>query len=91
MNRSELIDQLASRTDSSKAAAERLLSAFIDVVGETLAAGDKISLVGFGTFVATDIPARTGRNPRTGRELKIAATKRPKFSAGETLKKKVNA
>lgn len=91
MNRSELIDQLAARTDSTKASADRMLSAFIEVVGETLAAGDKLSLIGFGTFSVADAAARTGRNPRTGKELKIAASKRPKFTAGETLKKKVNA
>ncbi len=90
MNRKELIDALATKTGSTKADAERNLAAFIDVVTETLAAGDDIALVGFGTFEVRERAARIGRNPATGAELKIAASKSPAFKPGATLKAAVN-
>ena len=90
MNRKELIDALATKTGSTKADAERNLAAFIDVVTETLTAGDDIALVGFGTFEVRERAARIGRNPATGAELKIAASKSPAFKPGATLKAAVN-
>ena len=90
MNRKELIDALATKTGSTKTDAERNIAAFIDVVTETLAAGEDIALVGFGTFVVRERAARTGRNPATGAELKIAASKQAAFKAGATLKAAVN-
>ncbi len=91
MNRRELIDALASKTGSTKVDAERNLSAFLEVVTETLSADDDIALVGFGTFEVRERAARTGRNPATGAELKIAASKQAAFKAGATLKAAVNA
>lgn len=90
MNRKELIDALAAKTDSTKADAERSVSALIDIVSATLKKGDSLTLVGFGTFEVRKRAARTGRNPRTGEELKIKASKVPAFKAGATLKAVVN-
>jgi DNA-binding protein HU-beta len=88
MNRKELIDALANKTGSTKIVAEQNIAALIEVIGETLATGDSIALVGFGTFEVR--AARTGRNPKTGAELKIAASKTPAFKPGATLKAAVN-
>ena len=90
MNRKELIDALATRTNSSKADAERALGALLDIISDTLKTGDSISLVGFGTFEVRSRAARTGRNPKTGEELKIGASKVPAFKAGAVLKAAVN-
>lgn len=90
MNRKELIDALSAKTGSTKAAAEQNIAALIDVIGETLAKGDSISLVGFGTFEVRERAARTGRNPKTGAELKIAAAKTPAFKPGKALKDTVS-
>ena len=90
MNKTELIEALAAKTDLSKAAASRAVDALTDIVTETLTKGDSISLIGFGTFSVGERAARTGRNPKTGAELKIAAAKTPKFSAGAKLKAAVN-
>ena len=90
MNRKELIEALASKTDSTKADAERSIAAIIDIVTGTLKKGDSISLVGFGSFEVRKRAARTGRNPKTGAELKIKASKVPAFKAGATLKAAVN-
>ena len=90
MNRKELIDALASKTDSTKADADRSIAAIIDIVTATLKKGDSISLVGFGSFEVRKRAARTGRNPKTGAELKIKASKVPAFKAGATLKDAVN-
>ncbi|GAA4872075.1 nucleoid-associated protein HU-beta [Ferrimonas pelagia] len=90
MNKSQLIDQIASGADISKAAAGRALDSFIDSITETLKNGDKISLVGFGTFEVRERAERTGRNPQTGKEIKIAAAKIPAFKAGKALKDAVN-
>lgn len=90
MNKTELIDALAAKCDLSKAAAARAVDGFTEIVTETLAAGDTISLIGFGNFSVGDRAARVGRNPKTGAELKIAASKTPKFSAGAKLKAAVN-
>ena len=90
MNKSELVTALAAKTDLSRKDAEKVISAFVDAVSDTLTAGDKIQLIGFGTFDVKDRPARTARNPRTGEEIKIAASKAPVFKAGKALKDKVN-
>lgn len=90
MNKSELIDHIAKQADISKAAAGRALDATMDAVKKALKKGDSISLVGFGTFYVGKRAARTGRNPRTGAELKIKAAKVPKFRPGKTLKDSVN-
>lgn len=90
MNRSELIDAMAAKTGSTKAAADAALKAFIETVGEELQKGGKVQLVGFGTFETSKRAARTGRNPQTGAVTKIAACTAPKFKAGKALKEKVN-
>jgi len=90
MNKSELVDQIAKTAEVTKAEAERTLSALIETVTNALKAGDDVALVGFGTFKISDRAARTGRNPRTGETIQIAAAKVPKFSAGKALKDAVN-
>jgi DNA-binding protein HU-beta len=90
VNKSELIDHIAQQADISKAAASRALEAAIDAITDTLKNGDSVSLVGFGTFVATERAARTGRNPRTGVAIKIAKAKVPKFRPGKALKDALN-
>ena len=91
MNKSQLIDQIASGADISKAAAGRALESFIDAVTGALKEDDKVSLVGFGTFEVRQRAARTGRNPQTGAEIKIAAANVPAFKAGKALKDAVNS
>jgi DNA-binding protein HU-beta len=90
MNRKELVDALSAKTDSTKADAERNIAALIEIITATLKKGDSISLVGFGSFEVRKRAARTGRNPKTGAELKIKASKVPAFKAGATLKAAVN-
>ena len=90
MNKTELIAAIAEKTELSKKDAEKALKAFTDVVAEELAKGEKIQLVGFGTFEVAERPAREGRNPRTGEPMPIAASKAPKFKAGKALKDTVN-
>jgi DNA-binding protein HU-beta len=90
MNRKELVDALAAKTESTKADAERAVGALIDIISGTLKKGDSLTLVGFGTFEVRKRAARTGRNPKTGEELKIKAAKVPAFKAGATLKALVN-
>ncbi|NMF88288.1 MULTISPECIES: HU family DNA-binding protein [Aromatoleum] len=90
MNKSELIDQIASGAELSKAAAGKALDAAIAAVKDALQAGDSVTLVGFGTFHVGERAARTGRNPRTGKNIKIKAAKVPKFRAGKALKDAVN-
>ncbi|HEX5806647.1 MAG TPA: HU family DNA-binding protein [Macromonas sp.] len=86
MNKSELVDHIASSADISKAAATRALDATITAVRTTLKKGGSVSLVGFGSFSVTKRAARTGRNPRTGAAIKIKAAKIPKFRPGKALK-----
>ena len=86
MKKSELIDAVATETDISKAAAGRALDAILAAVVKTVAKGDTVTLVGFGTFKSSKRAARTGRNPQTGAELKIAATTVPRFTAGAGFK-----
>lgn len=90
MNKSELIDVIASEADISKAAAGRALDATVSAIKGALKAGDSVSLIGFGTFAVGERAARTGRNPRTGKALKIKAAKVPKFRPGKGLKDAVN-
>ena len=90
MNKSELIEKIASGADISKAAAGRALDSFIEAVTDGLKDGDKISLVGFGTFEVRQRAERTGRNPQTGETIQIKASKVPGFKAGKALKEAVN-
>ncbi|EYU17257.1 bacterial nucleoid protein HU beta subunit [Photorhabdus aegyptia] len=90
MNKSQLIDKIAADSNISKAAAGRVVDAFISSVTGALKDGDDVALVGFGTFAVRERSARTGRNPQTGKELKIAAAKVPAFRPGKGLKDSVN-
>ena len=90
MNKTELIAAIAEKTELSKKDAEKAVKAFTDVVVEELKKGEKIQLVGFGTFEVSERAARTGRNPQTGAEMNIPASKAPKFKAGKALKDAVN-
>ena len=91
MNKAELVAAIAEKTELSKKDSEKALKAFIDVVAEELTKGEKIQLVGFGTFEVSERAAREGRNPQTGKTMKIAASKAPKFKAGKALKDMINA
>ena len=91
MNKTELIAAIAEQAEISKKDAEKALKAFVDVVTEQLKEGLKVQLVGFGTFEVSERAAREGRNPQTGKTMKIAACKAPKFKAGKALKDAVNA
>jgi DNA-binding protein HU-beta len=86
MNKSELVDAIAEQTDGSKADAQRHLDATLDAISGALKGGDSVQLTGFGTFEVRERSARTGRNPQTGAEIQIAATKAPAFKAGKGLK-----
>ena len=90
MNKNELIEAIADKTDSSKAQAARTVTALTETITEVLQKGDSISLPGFGTFEVRERSERTGRNPKTGEQLKIAASKVPAFKPGTTLKAAVN-
>ena len=90
MNKTEFIAAVAENADISKKDAERAIKAFADVVTEELKKGEKVQLVGFGTFEVSERAAREGRNPQTGKTMKIAACKAPKFKAGKALKDAVN-
>lgn len=90
MNRKELINELATRTGCTKADAERGLGAMLEIISDTLKKGESLSLVGFGSFEVRKRAARTGRNPKTGEELKIEASRVPAFKPGATLKAAVN-
>ena len=83
MNKAELVAAVAERTELSKKDAEKALKAFVDVVAEELKKGEKIQLVGFGTFEVSERAAREGRNPANGQPMQIAASKAPKFKAGK--------
>ena len=90
MNKTELIAAVAEKAEISKKDSEKALKAFVDVVTEQLKADDKVQLVGFGTFEVSKRAAREGRNPQTGKTMKIAACKAPKFKAGKALKDAIN-
>ena len=91
MNKTELIAAIAEQAEISKKDAEKALKAFVDVVTEQLKEGETVQLGGFGTFEVSERAAREGRNPQTGKTMKIAACKAPKFKAGKALKDAVNA
>ena len=91
MNKTELTAALAAKTGFAKKDAEKALNAFVEIVTETLSDGDKVQVVGFGSFEVKDRPARVARNPRTGEEIEIAASKAPVFKVGKALKDAVNA
>lgn len=86
MTKQDLVSAMADASGISKAAAERALNAFITAISKSLKKGEKVTLTGFGTFSISNRAARTGRNPRTGASIKIAASKSPKFKAGKGLK-----
>lgn len=89
MNKSDLIDAIAAGADISKAAAGKALEAAVEAITKTVAKGDQVTLVGFGSFKAAKRAARVGKNPKTGAEIKIPATTVPKFTAGATFKEAV--
>lgn len=90
MNKAELVVAVAEKAELTKKDTEKALKAFIDVITDELAKGEKVQLVGFGTFDVAERPARTGRNPQTKKEIQIPASKAPKFKAGKALKDIVN-
>ena len=89
MNKSELVDAIAQKAQVTKKEADAVLTAAVEVVMETVSTGDKVTLVGFGTFEPRERQAREGRNPSTGKPIQIPATKVPAFSAGKLFKEKV--
>ncbi len=91
MNKTDLIDAIASAADLNKKQAKAALEATLEAISGSLKKGDAVQLIGFGTFKVSERKARTGRNPRTGEELQIAASKVPSFVAGKALKDAVNA
>ena len=91
MNKTELVATVAEQADISKKDAEKVLKAFVDVVTEEMKKGEKVQLVGFGTFEVAERAARTGKNPQTGEAINIPASKAPKFKAGKALKDMINA
>lgn len=90
MTKAEIVEKVSKEIKVSKAAAARAFAVITDGITQAMKKGDKVTLVGFGTFSVVSRSARKGRNPRTGKEIKIAAKKVPKFSAGATLKAVVN-
>ena len=90
MNKTELVDAIAKQSKLTKKDAEAALKAFTDTVTKALKKGDKVQLVGFGTFEVSERAARKGKNPQTGEAIKIPASKSPKFKAGKALKETVN-
>ncbi len=91
MNKTELVAAMAEQAGVSKKDAEKTLKAFTDVVADELKKGGKVQLVGFGTFEVAERAAREGRNPQTGKPMRIAASKAPRFKAGKALKDMMNA
>lgn len=90
MTKTELVNAIAEKSELSKSDSEKALKAFVDTVTEVLQQGDKIAMVGFGTFSVGDRAARVGKNPQTGAAIDIPAAKVPKFKAGKALKDAVN-
>ncbi|MEH2220075.1 MAG: HU family DNA-binding protein [Nostoc sp.] len=89
MNKGELVDAVAAKTNITKKQADEVISAFLSVVTETVANGEKVTLIGFGSFERRDRSEREGRNPKTNEPMTIPATKVPAFSAGKLFKEKV--
>ena len=90
MNKTELVEAMAAQAKISKTDADKAVKALVDVVTKELKKGEKVTLIGFGTFEVSKRSARKGRNPQTGAEIKIKASKAPKFKAGKALKDAVN-
>lgn len=90
MNKSELIDAVAGKTEATKADSAKIVAAALEAITEALAKGESVQFVGFGTFSVQERQARTGRNPQTGKEMKIPAKKAIRFKAGAALNKMVN-
>lgn len=91
MNKAELVSNVAEKAEITKKEAEKVINALFSTIEEAMARGEKVQLVGFGTFEVRDRAARTGRNPRTGEEIKIPATKVPAFKPGKALKDSVSS
>ncbi len=91
MNKTELVSAIAGKTGVKKEDAKKMVDAFVDVITEQLVAGDKVALVGFGTFEVSERGERVGRNPLTKENITIPASKQPKFKVGKALKDAVNA
>ena len=90
MNKAEMVERLAARTGQTGAVAREAVDSVFGMIGEALANGEEVRIAGFGTFGARTRPARTGRNPRTGKAISISASKSPSFKAGKTLKDAMN-
>ena len=90
MNKTQLVDAVAAKAGIKKKEAEAAVNAMTDVIAEALKAGDKVQLIGFGTFDVKETAAREGRNPKTGAKITIAASKAPAFTAGKALKDSIN-
>lgn len=90
MNKAELSSAIVAKTGLTKKDAEKVINAVVEVISDSLKAGEKVQIVGFGSFEVKERPARTARNPRTGEEIKIDASKAPVFKAGKALKDIVN-
>lgn len=90
MNKQELVTMLSNKTNVTKAAAERFLNSFIETVSDALVEGDKVQIIGFGTFETRERAARTAYNPQTGEAMKVAAKRTPAFKAGKAFKDAVN-
>ncbi|MBQ4071737.1 MAG: HU family DNA-binding protein [Clostridia bacterium] len=91
MNKTELVNVVAAETGAQKKAVDAIISATLEAITAALKEGDKVSLIGFGTFEVKEAAEREGRNPKTGETIKIAASKRPAFTASKVLKDEVNA
>lgn len=89
MNKTELIEKMADRADTTKKQAEHILNAFIAITTEEVAGGGEVKLVGFGNFVGVDVKEREGRNPRTGEAMTIPAKRKPKFEPGAVFRREV--
>ncbi|MBO6134686.1 MAG: HU family DNA-binding protein [Lachnospiraceae bacterium] len=90
MNKGELVVKVAEVTGLSKKDSEAAINAFVETIQNSLKGGEKVAIAGFGTFDVSNRKARTGRNPQTGEEIKIAASKNPKFKAGKSFKEMIN-
>lgn len=90
MNKTQFVEAVVAKTGMKKKEAEAAVNAMTEVIADALKAGDKVQLIGFGTFEVKERAARNGRNPKTGETIKIAASKHPSFSAGKALKDSVN-
>ena len=90
MNKTDLVNVVAAEAELTKKAAEAAVNATLDAIANALKSGDKVQLIGFGTFEVKDVAEREGRNPKTGETIKIAATKKPAFTASKVLKDLVN-